>query len=87
MIMTWPIATEFKLAMARGLAPRQHCSGQEVSLIALIALARRFVILDPDASPRKIAALAGTTPALDVTYPLLRERDDRLAEVTSHARS
>ena len=48
-------------------------------LIGLIALARKFVILDPEASPGKIAALAGATLALGVTYWLLRERDDRTA--------
>ena len=47
--------------------------------IGLIALARKFVILDPEASPGKIAALAGATLALGVTYWLLRERDDRTA--------
>ena len=37
------------------------------------------MILDPEASPGKIAALAGATLALGVTYWLLRERDDRTA--------
>jgi len=48
-----------------------------VLLITLIALARKFVILDPDVSPSEVAALAGATLALGATYWLLRERDDR----------
>ena len=58
-----------------------------VILIALIALARKFVILDPDVSPAKVAALAGATLALGATYWLLRERDDRVAEETPRERS
>ncbi|MHA8618279.1 phosphate-starvation-inducible PsiE family protein, partial [Klebsiella pneumoniae] len=45
----------------------------------LIALSRKFVVLDSDASPAKIAALASATLALGATYWLLRERDDRTA--------
>ncbi len=37
-------------------------------LIALIALSRKFVILDSNASPAKIAALASATLALGATY-------------------
>ena len=48
-----------------------------VLLITLIALARKFVILDPDVSPSEVATLAGATLALGATYWLLRERDDR----------
>jgi uncharacterized membrane protein (DUF373 family) len=50
-------------------------------LISLIALSRKFVILDTRATPAStIAALAGTTLVLGVVYWLLRERDDRAAE-------
>ena len=55
-----------------------------VILIGLIALARTFVILDPEASPGKIAARAGATLARGATYWLLRERDDRAAETSEH---
>jgi uncharacterized membrane protein (DUF373 family) len=48
-----------------------------VILIGLIALARKLVILAPQTSPAKVAALAGATLALGATYWLLRERDDR----------
>lgn len=50
-----------------------------VVLIALIALSRKFVILDVDASPAKSAAL-GALLALGVVYWLLRERDDHAAK-------
>ena len=49
-------------------------------LIALIALARKFIILAPDTRPATIAALSEALLALGVVYWLLRERDDRLAE-------
>ena len=55
-----------------------------VVLIAVIALSRKFVILDSDASPAKIAALAGATLALGATYWLLRKRGDRAAETSEH---
>ncbi len=52
-----------------------------VVLIALIALSRKFVILDSSATGAStIAALAGATLVLGVVYWLLRERDDRLAK-------
>ncbi|MGC8703614.1 MAG: phosphate-starvation-inducible PsiE family protein [Thiomonas sp.] len=83
MIMTLLIAMEFKHSIVR-VAMRHDSIIQvkTVILIALIALARKFVILDveSDVASGKIAALAGATLALGVTYWLLRERDDRLRE-------
>ncbi|WP_437177169.1 phosphate-starvation-inducible PsiE family protein [Klebsiella pneumoniae] len=58
-----------------------------VILIGLIALARKFVILDPETGPAKVAALAGATLALGATYWLLRERDDRTAGESSDDQS
>lgn len=50
-----------------------------VVLISLIALARKFVVLDSATTPAMtIAALAAATLVLGVVYWLLRERDDRL---------
>lgn len=85
MIMTLLIAMEFKHSIVR-VAARQDSIIQvkTVILIGLIALARKFVILDLEASPGKIAALAGATLALGSTYWLLRERDDRAAETSEH---
>ena len=77
MIMTLLIAMEFKHSIVRVALRRDSIiQVKTVILIGLIALARKFVILDPEASPGKIAALAGATLALGVTYWLLRERDD-----------
>ncbi|MGC9163764.1 MAG: phosphate-starvation-inducible PsiE family protein [Thiomonas sp.] len=83
MIMTLLIAMEFKHSIVR-VAMRHDSIIQvkTVILIALIALSRKFVILDveTDVASGKIAALAGATLALGVTYWLLRERDDRMRE-------
>jgi uncharacterized membrane protein (DUF373 family) len=88
MIMTLLIAMEFKHSIVRVALRRDSIiQVKTVILIALIALARKFVILDPEVSPGKIAALAGATLALGATYWLLRERDDRLAEEAAHDRS
>lgn len=78
MIMTLLIAMEFKHSIVRVALRRDSIiQVKTVILIALIALSRKFVVLDPEVSPSKIAALAGATLALGVTYWLLRERDDR----------
>ena len=81
MIMTLLIAMEFQHSIVR-MAVRGDSLIQvkTVLLIGLIALARKFVILDPaDTTPAKVAALSGATIALGVVYWLLRERDDRQA--------
>lgn len=85
MIMTLLIAMEFKHSIVRVALRRDSIiQVKTVILIGLIALARKFVILDPDVSPAKVAALAGATLALGATYWLLRERDDRIVEETMH---
>lgn len=83
--MTLLIAMEFKHSIVRVALRRDSIiQVKTVILIGLIALARKFVILDPEASPAKIAALAGATLALGATYWLLRKRDDRAAETSEH---
>ncbi|MFZ5539261.1 MAG: phosphate-starvation-inducible PsiE family protein, partial [Pseudomonadota bacterium] len=78
MIMTLLIAMEFKHSIIRVALRRDSIiQVKTVVLIALIALSRKFVILDPDASPAKVAALAGAALALGCVYWLVRERDDR----------
>ncbi|BBL70074.1 hypothetical protein MoryE10_06800 [Methylogaea oryzae] len=78
MIMTLLIAMEFKHSIVKVVLRRDSIiQVKTVVLIALIALARKFVILDLETSPGKIAALAGALLALGVVYWLLRERDDR----------
>ncbi|MFN7087775.1 MAG: phosphate-starvation-inducible PsiE family protein [Burkholderiales bacterium] len=80
MIMTLLIAMEFKHSILRVAMRRDSIiQVKTVVLIALIALARKFIILDPEAEPAKIAALAGASLALGAVYWLLRERDDRAA--------
>lgn len=80
MIMTLLIAMEFKHSIIRVALRRSSIiQVKTVVLIALIALSRKFVILDSRATPAStIAALAGATLVLGVVYWLLRERDDRL---------
>jgi uncharacterized membrane protein (DUF373 family) len=81
MIMALLIAMEFKHSIIR-VAMRQSSIVQvkTVVLIGLIALSRKFVILDINTTEAgTIAALAAATLTLGVVYWLLRERDDRVA--------
>ena len=80
MVMTLLIALEFKHSIIRvALRRGSIVAVKTVVLISLIALTRKFVILDTDAtSAGTIAALAGATLVLGSVYWLLRERDDRL---------
>ncbi len=85
MIMALLIAMEFKHSIIK-VATRQEniIQVKTVTLIALLALSRKFVILDPEISPAMVAALAGAALALEVIYWLLRERDDRLSKEVAH---
>jgi uncharacterized membrane protein (DUF373 family) len=50
-----------------------------VLLISLLALARKFIILDlKETNPNELLGLAAVTLALGLTYWLMRERDDHL---------
>ena len=79
MIMTLLIAMEFKHSIIRVALRRDSIIRvKTVVLIALIALARKFVILDTATTEAaQIAALAVALLALGGVYWLLRERDDR----------
>jgi len=80
MILTLLIALEFGHTIVR-VAVRQDNIVQvkTVILIALLALARKFIVLDPHTDgAATIAALSGATLVLGAVYWLLRERDDRL---------
>jgi uncharacterized membrane protein (DUF373 family) len=79
-VMTLRIAMEFKHSIIRVALRRSNIvQVKTVVLISLIALSRKFVILDTKAtSASTIAALAGATLVLGVVYWLLRERDDHL---------
>ena len=83
-IMTLLIAMEFKHSIIRA-ALRQESVVQvkTVILIALLALSRKFIILDTAATEAAtIGALAGATLVLGIVYWLLRERDDRSGVAT-----
>lgn len=78
-IMTLLIALEFKHSILRLVARRDNIVRvRTVLLIALLALARKFIVLDANALPAgTIFALAAVMLALGVTYWLVRERDER----------
>lgn len=79
--MTLLIAMEFKHSIVKvALRKESIIQVKTVILIAILALARKFIILEPDVDPVKVAALAGTVLALGLTYWLMRERDDRKSE-------
>ncbi|MFM0219320.1 MULTISPECIES: phosphate-starvation-inducible PsiE family protein [Paraburkholderia] len=77
MIMTLLIAMEFKHSITRVMARRDHIvQVKTVLLVALLAIARKFIILDPAGAPAQIAALAFALVALGSVYWLMRQRDD-----------
>lgn len=82
-VMTLLIAMEFKHSIVRVALRRGGViQVKTVILIALLALSRKFVILDiATTSAATIAALASATLVLGIVYWLLRERDDRMARV------
>jgi uncharacterized membrane protein (DUF373 family) len=85
MIMTLLIAMEFKHSILRVTLRRGSIiQVKTVVLIALIALARKFIILDPAAEAAKIAALSGAILALGMVYWLLRQGDDA-QDAVSHS--
>lgn len=79
MIMTLLIALEFKHSIIRvALRAEGVVQVKTVILIALLALSRKFIILDIHSTDAAtIAALASATLALGIVYWLFRERDDR----------
>lgn len=80
MVMTVLIALEFKHSIVRVAMRRESIvQVKTVVLIALLALSRKFVILDTSTTgPAHVAALAFATLVLGAVYWLLRERDDRM---------
>lgn len=77
MIMTLLIAMEFKHSIIRVMLRRDHIvQVKTVVLIALLAIARKFIILDPNTDPYRIGALAAALLALGGVYWLMRQRDD-----------
>jgi len=83
-IMTVLIALEFNHTLQYVVSREQSIIQVKiVLLISLLALARKFIILDlKETSPNDLLGLAAVTLALGITYWLLRERDDRLQMLT-----
>lgn len=87
MIMTLLIAMEFKHSIIKvALRSDSIIRVRTVILIALIALSRKFVLLEPNADPGGIAALAGASLALGIVYWLLRDLDCQSAKNVSQQR-
>ncbi|HXG45871.1 MAG TPA: phosphate-starvation-inducible PsiE family protein [Gemmatimonadales bacterium] len=82
-IMTLLIALEFNHTLQYVVSrERGIIQAKVVILIALLALARKVIVMDlSQTGPGTAAALAALTLALGATYWLMRERDDRLREL------
>ena len=84
-ILTVLIALEFKHSILRVVAAgKSIIQVRTVLLIALLALARKLIILDlKQYSPGTLLALAALLLALGVTYWLVRDREHRPAHEMS----
>jgi len=87
MIMTLLIAMEFKHSILKVLERQAHIiQVKTVILIAQLALARKFIILDfAAAEAPKLAALGFAVLVLGAVYWLLQERDDYAAAHSDRA--
>jgi uncharacterized membrane protein (DUF373 family) len=79
MIMTLLIAMEFKHSIIKVLERKNHVvQVKTVLLIALLALSRKFIILDVKTMPAStLAALALCVLSLGVVFWLIRDRERR----------
>jgi uncharacterized membrane protein (DUF373 family) len=79
-IMTLLIALEFNHTLRYFVTKHQSViQTKVVVLIALLALARKFIILDVhETTPGYLFGLAAITLALGVTYWLVRDRDEEV---------
>jgi len=79
MIMTLLIAMEFKHSIIKVLERKNHVvQVKTVLLIALLALSRKFIILDVKTMPAgTLAALALCVLSLGVVFWLIRDRERR----------
>jgi uncharacterized membrane protein (DUF373 family) len=80
-ILTLLIALEFNHTLQYVVKREQSIiQTKVVLLIALLAIARKFIILDlTEVTAAQLAGLAAVALALGVSYWLLRDRDARLA--------
>ena len=85
MTMTLLIAMEFNHSILQTMERLHHVvQVKTVVLISILALVRKFIILNIEVTPAsEIAALAFAVIALGVVYWLMRERDDRKAVAQS----
>jgi uncharacterized membrane protein (DUF373 family) len=87
MVMTVLIALEFNHTIL-GVLQRRHGIVQlrTVLLIALLALVRKFIILDAaNTTPLTVIGLAASVLALGAVYWLVRDQDQREAEAARGA--
>lgn len=80
-IFTVIIALEFKSSLRASFYERKEVvRGRTIMLIALLAVARKFIILDlHEVAPLELLALAASALAMGGIYWLIREQDARLA--------
>jgi len=80
-IMTLLIALEFNHTLQYMVRyERSIIQTKVVLLIALLAIARKFIILDlAEVTPGQLLGLAAIALVLGIVYWLMRERDDRTA--------
>jgi len=80
-ILTLLIALEFNHTLQYAVAREQGIiQTKVVVLIAILAMARKFIVLDlRDTSATQLAALAAVTLALGAVYWMIRDRDERVA--------
>lgn len=84
MVMTLLIAMEFKHSITHVVLRRGHIvQVKTVILVAILAIARKFIILDPATDPPHIVALAAGLLALGSVYWLMRQRDDAVDAVAA----
>ena len=89
-IMTLLIALEFNHTLRYVVAREESIiQTKAVLLIALLAMARKFIVLDlRDVTAGDLLGLAAITLVLSIAYWLMRERDDyaagRPARITRH---
>ena len=77
MVLTVLIALEFKHMLLVRHHRRTIVQVRAVILVALLALVRRFIIIDLyQNTPGAIAALAGATLALGVVFWLITSREE-----------
>ena len=86
-IMTLLIALEFNHTLQYMVRyERSIIQTKVVLLIALLAIARKFIILDlAEVTPGQLLGLAAIALVLGIVYWLMRERDDRTASISDRS--